>query len=171
MAASTSTQLIEPLLAQFEKQLGFVPNLFKEMKVSPATLLVYIKGMEALSQGELTPRQQQAVALTVSTANGCHYCQAAHGWLGGKVGISVKDLEAIRQGLVPETEEVGKVVRASRVVLEKKGWLESADLKELEQQGLNRAQLYEIVALIGLKTISNYVNHMAHTPVDAQFGT
>jgi AhpD family alkylhydroperoxidase len=131
--------------------------------------LVYIQGMEALSQGELTPRQQQAVALTVSTANGCHYCQAAHWWLGAKVGISREDLKAIRQGLVPAADEVAKVVRASRVILEKKGWLESADLQELERQGLNRTQLYEIVALIGLKTISNYVNHMAHTTVDAQF--
>jgi hypothetical protein len=28
-----------------------------------------------------------------------------------------------------------------------------------------------IVSLVGLKTISNYVNHIAHTEVDPQFGS
>jgi len=31
------------------------------------------------------------------------------------------------------------------------------------------AALYEIITLIGIKTITNYINHLAYTPVDEVF--
>jgi len=37
-------------------------------------------------------------------------------------------------------------------------------------RGVSRFQLYEVVALVGLKTISNYINHIAHTTIDREFG-
>jgi hypothetical protein len=49
------------------------------------------------------------------------------------------------------------------------GWLDAADLRTLEERGITKAKLYEIIAFIGLKTISNYINHIAHTTVDREF--
>ena len=42
-------------------------------------------------------------------------------------------------------------------------------MQKLEARGLDRAALYEIIALIGIKTITNYINHLAHTPVEEVF--
>ena len=50
-----------------------------------------------------------------------------------------------------------------------RGLLAPGDLTSLEAEGVDRSQLYEVVALIALKTLSNYVNHIAHTPVDEAF--
>ncbi len=157
------------ILTEVETKLGFVPTLFKEMSVSPAALLVYLSTNETLSHGSLSPREQQAVQLTVSSVNGCPYCQAVHEWIGRKVGIPAADLETIREGGEPADEGLATVVRATRQLLEKKGWLETSTLRALVQQGISRARLYEIIALVGLKTISNYINHIAHTPIDEQF--
>ncbi len=157
------------ILADIKNKIGFVPHLFEEMNNNPATLLVYIKGQEALTHGSLTHREQQAVQLAVSTTNGCHYCRAAHQWLGRQAGIPSADLDAISAGNLPKDEPLAALVRATRMVLFRKGWLTTGDLEVLEQQGITRAKLYEIVAIIGLKTISNYVNHIAHTPIDSQF--
>lgn len=43
------------------------------------------------------------------------------------------------------------------------------DLAELAEAGVDRRMLYEIIAFVGLKTLSNYVNHIAGTEVDPQF--
>jgi len=43
------------------------------------------------------------------------------------------------------------------------------DQEALAADGIERAVLYEIVGLIGVKTISNYVNHIAGTDVDDAF--
>lgn len=169
MANRVDTHTADEILTQVKEKLGFVPNLFREMSISPSALLVYLDGQEALAAGFLSPRERQAVQLTVSAVNRCHYCQAAHEWLGGKVGISAEEREAIREGYVPADEKLATVVLATRQVLEKKGWLDVPALRALEQRGITRARLYEIIAYIGLKTISNYVNHIAHTPIDEQF--
>jgi hypothetical protein len=50
-----------------------------------------------------------------------------------------------------------------------RGWLGRPDLERLAAEGIGLPQLYEIVALVGLKTISNYVNHIAHTEIDEAF--
>ena len=133
---------------------------------------VYLKGQEALSKGSLTPKEQQVVQLTVAVYNDCHYCKAAHGWLGKKMGLSYEEIQAIRSGVSLKTEpKLANLVRATKLILENRGWLDPEELTRLEQQGINRTKLYEIIALIGLKTISNYINHIAQTPIDEQFST
>jgi uncharacterized peroxidase-related enzyme len=157
------------ILAEVENKLGFVPNLFKEMSVSPATLIAYLSTSETLSHGSLSPREQQAVQLTVSSVNGCHYCQAVHCTLGAKVGMKDEHLKEIRDDELPATDGLGAVVQAARLLMDKKGWLDADDLRSLEAQGITKAILYEIIAFIGLKTIANYIHHIVHTPVDKQF--
>jgi alkylhydroperoxidase family enzyme len=53
--------------------------------------------------------------------------------------------------------------------LSKKGWLPQENLEALEDRGIDQQQLYEIIAIIGLQTISNYINHIAGTEVDEEF--
>jgi AhpD family alkylhydroperoxidase len=169
MTNTTVETSTEAILAAVRRRLGFVPNLFTEMRASPAVLKVYLSGQEALNGGTLDASEQQAVQLAVSAANDCHYCQAAHEWLGRKVGLSPEDVTAIRMGGLPAAEGLTPVVRAARLLLEEKGWLAAGDLAALEREGITKAKLYEIVAFIGLKSISNYVNHIAHTPIDQEF--
>ena len=51
-------------------------------------------------------------------------------------------------------------------VIEKRGWLDDSDMNEFEQTGIERNQIYEIIALIAVNTISNYIDHIAHTQVE-----
>lgn len=168
---TSPTPAVQETFSEIEKKMGFVPNLLREMSESMPTLLVYLSGQDALAKGALTPKEQQAVQLTVASVNGCHYCQAAHDWLGQKVGIPEKEIKAIRAGAPLQGERLAGVVDATRLVMEKRGWLTQDDLQGLEAKGVSKPKLYEIVAFIGLKTISNYINHIAHTPVDAEFTT
>lgn len=152
-----------------KKKFGFVPNLIREMAVNPAVARVYLDGQGALATGVLSAREQQTVQLAVSVYNECHYCRAAHGLGGRMAGVSPADIEAIQKGALPDDSRLRSVVHAAWLVLDMRGSLGQNELSGLETEGIDRAQLYEIVAIIGLKTISNYINHIAHTPIDAAF--
>ncbi|UCE63684.1 MAG: carboxymuconolactone decarboxylase family protein [Nitrospirota bacterium] len=167
-----SNSPVEDIFAQVQGLLGFVPNLYKEMSKAPSVLSVYHKGQESLSQGALTAKEQQVVQLTVAVYNDCRYCKAAHQWLGQKMGLSQDEIQEIRSRLSQQTDmQVANLVRATKLILENRGWLDPEELTRLEQQGISRAKLYEIIAYIGLKTISTYINHIAETPIDEQFNS
>ena len=169
MSPSPSAPQAAEILAQVERAYGFVPNVLRELSTSPAALQVYVAGQNALAQGTLSPAEQQAVQIAVAAFNECQYCQTAHSWVGKKAGLSPEDIEAIKAGGRPTDQAVAAVVAATRAVLDRRGWLDPEALSRLEQEGASRAKLYEVIAFIGLKTISNYVNHMAHTPLDEVF--
>ena len=158
------------VLEAARKKYGFVPNLIEEMSVSPAVTQVYLGGQQAMAGATLSGRDQQAVQLAISVYNECAYCRAAHR-MGAKAGgIALADIAAIERGDRAEDPRVGALVTATWEILDLRGWLKAADLERLRALGVDRAQVYEIVALIGLKTISNWINHIAHTEIDAAFG-
>ncbi len=152
-----------------EKKFGFVPNLLREMSKSPATLECYMMGNDALSQSSLTEAERQVVMLTVSHFNQCEYCQAAHKTIANMCGVETETVHGILSNKDPQSGRDLALVKATRLTLEKGGFISSAELEELESMGVDRAQLYEIIAIIGIKTISNYINHIANTPIDPQF--
>ena len=167
-----SDATVEEIFTNVQGLLGFVPNLYKELSKAPAVLGVYHKGQESLGKGSLTAKEQQVVQLTVAVYNDCIYCKAAHQWLGQKMGLSQDEIQKIRAGLSQETDTpMANLVRATKLILENRGWLDPEELTRFEQQGISRGKLYEIIAFIGLKTISNYINHIAETPIDEQFNS
>ena len=157
-------------LKRVERAYGFVPNLIRELvENSPAVAEVYLTVTKLMGSASLTPKEQQAIILAVSTYNDCHYCKASHAKVGRMAGLTQEEIDTITAGDLPNTPRLRRLITASRRILGKRGWLSDEDIEEFESQGITRGQLYEIVALIALKTISNYVNHMAHTEIDPQF--
>ena len=149
---------------------GFVPNLIREMARSPAVARVYLGGQQAMAGASLSPREQQMVQLAVAVYNECPYCRAAHRGGCRQAGVAQADIDLVENGSLPDDRRLRSIVSTTWQVLDTRGWLGPSDLASLEAEGIDRVQLYEVVALVGLKTISNYVNHIAHTIIDAQFG-
>jgi len=59
--------------------LPFVPNLFKAMGSNPEQLEVTWNQYKVImGPGELTKREKELVALSVSATNNCEYCIYAH---------------------------------------------------------------------------------------------
>lgn len=156
----------EEIFAIVRKKFGFVPNPIRQMATSPAAARVYLGGQDAMAAASLSARDQQVVQLAVSVYNECQYCRAAHRMGAKMAGVAPADIAAIENGDLAEDARVRALAAATWLVLDMRGWLTAADIAGLESSGVDRVQLYEIVALIGLKTISNYVNHIAHTVVD-----
>jgi AhpD family alkylhydroperoxidase len=146
---------------------GFVPNQIKVLNEhSPAAARMYIATMDLVEQGELADHEREAVILTVSRYNDCHYCTRTHAFLGREAGLSQEAIEAIHRGGLPDDERLRTLVQATRLLLDKRGWLDDDDRARLNGADVSETELYEINTLIGLKIFSNYVNHVAQTEVD-----
>ena len=173
MASSTATQTDheQQVHEKAEQALGFVPNLVTELAgENPAAADAYLTANGILEEGGvLSPAEQQAVILAISSYNDCHYCTKAHAAAGQQAGLDPEVIATINEGGLPSDDRLKNLVRATRRILGKRGWLSDADEAELADLGLERPALYEIVTLIGIKTISNYVNHIAGTEVDDVF--
>ena len=107
--------------------------------------------------------------LAVSQTNSCHYCTAAHSAMLKGAGVAQEDVAAINKGDAPKDARLRVLVQAAKTVLAKQGHLGEAELAALKKDGVDRGVLYEIFAMIGLKTFSNFVNHVNHTEIDPQF--
>jgi AhpD family alkylhydroperoxidase len=161
--------VVSDVFETVRKRYGFVPNLIPEMSVSPAVAQVYLGGQQSMVEASLSARDQQVVQLAVSVYNECAYCRAAHRTGATASGVAPADIAAIERGDRAFDPRVGALVAATWEILDVRGWLKAADLDRFRTLGIDRVQVYEIIALIGLKTISNWINHIAHTEIDAAF--
>jgi AhpD family alkylhydroperoxidase len=159
----------EETLAEIEKDFGFAPNLLKEMSKSPAAPLVYTKTEHIMKNAYLDAKEQQVVQLVVSLFNGCNYCSSMHSKFSKVNGLSHEDVLAIRRGEYPEDKGIGNLVWLTRTILEKRGHLTTKDLEIVENMGIDRARLYEILAHIGRKMIANYAVHIIDPELDEVF--
>ena len=165
----TAPEQSRDILARAALQFGFIPNLYAVMAEAPVLLKSYRRLSELLEGGRLSAAERQIVYLAVSQANLCHYCLAAHGALAAATGLSEPVVAAVREGRRVDTPKFEALRRVTAALVEKRGWLSEDDLSSFFGAGYGRDHLLEVIAGVGLKTMSNYTNHLAHTPVDEAF--
>jgi len=153
------------LLDGVNDKFGMVPNLARTLANSPAALEGYLAFGDALESGVLPAKLRQQISLTVSEANGCGYCVAAHCAIGKSVGLSDSELNDARQSSSPDSE-VDTALHFVRQLVENRGWVDDEDLDRVRRAGFGDAEIAEIVAVVAWKTFANYFNHVAGTDVD-----
>lgn len=165
----TAPQASRPILEEAKRRLGFVPNLYGVFAESPATLQAYTALSEALSKASLSPTEQQVVLLTASAENGCPYCVAAHTTIAGMLKVPSSVVDSVRRGTAIADGRLEALHTFALRVVQKRGWVSREELDAFLAAGFQRAHVLEVVTAIALKTISNYVNHVAETPLDDAF--
>lgn len=159
----------QPLLQQVQKSLGFVPNLYATFAESPAVLGGYIALEASLAKGALSAIERQLVEIAVSVANDCAYCVAAHSTLAGMVRARPEVVAAVRNGTPIGEPKLDALITFTLLVARTKGFVSEAAIGAFLAPGYTKAQLLEVVGHVGLKTIANYINSMAETPLDTAF--
>lgn len=155
-----------PLLEVVEGKLGRVPNLFRIVANSPATLEGYLGLSEALAKGALDPRTRERIALAIGQVNGCDYCLAAHTWLGSKVaGLDAAEIAANRRGGSNDARADAAVRFAARIATAR-GQVDRAGLEAVRAAGYGDEEIVEIVAHVALNTLTNYLNEVLGTEID-----
>ena len=165
----TAPEGSRPFIAGAKAAFGLVPNLVGEFAESPAVIEGYLALASAYQKSGLTPLEREVVLIAASVENACHYCVAAHTTVTQGQKLDQTVIQAVRNG-GPIADARLEALRdfATRVVRER-GWVSDADVNRLIAAGYTAGNVLEVVLGVGLKTISNYVNHIAETPVDAAF--
>ncbi|RMD64059.1 MAG: carboxymuconolactone decarboxylase family protein [Alphaproteobacteria bacterium] len=165
----TAPEEARAILAEAEKGYGFLPNLLAVMAEAPALLKGYRTLMAVFDETSLSPIERQVVLLSVSAENECRYCVAAHSVIAAMQGVPDDVIQAIRNGRPIADSRLQALRRLSAAFVRRRGWPEEADIAAFLEAGYTRAQVLEVILGVGVKTLSNYTNHVAHTPLDAAF--
>lgn len=156
----------QPLLQAVKKQLGVVPNLFRLVGNSPATLEGYLGLNGALAKGALEAPTRERIALAVAEINGCDYCLSAHSYLGKNLA-KLSDAEiALNCAGGSADQKADAAVRFAVKLVNARGHVSDADIRAVRDAGHTEAQVIEIVAHVALNTLTNYLNEVANTEID-----
>jgi len=146
-----------------------VPNLIATMAEAPTVAEAYLDVHERFGASSFSPVEQQVVALAASFENACDYCMAAESAVAKMVGASDETIAELRRG-GPLSDARLETLRSFTVnVVEARGWVGDAAVDAFVAAGFTRAQGLEVVLGVTKKTLSNYTNHIAGTPVDGAF--
>jgi len=156
-------------LRQVAAGYGFLPNLLGVMAEAPSLLKGYVALSKLFSETSLSSHQQQVVLLAVSRFNDCEYCLAAHGMAARRAGLAPQIVAELLDGRSLSDPDL-EALRAFTVsVVESRGFPTLAETESFLAAGYSRANILEVILGVGMKTLSNYTNHIAETPLDDVF--
>ncbi len=148
------------LLSGIQKGYGFVPNLFGYMAEAPTTVQAYLALNDLVSKTSLTPAQQQVALLAVSVENGCDFCSVAHRAVGKMKGANVQTLTAVATHSEIANATDKALVTFTQAVVETRGRPTDEEVQSFLNAGFTKQQILEVVLIVSIKTLSNYINHL-----------
>jgi len=159
-----------PLLEKAESGYGFIPNLLGIMAESPALLEAYMTMNQIFEKTDFSASERQVVLLAVSADNDCGYCKAAHTTIAGMQGVPEDVAKAAAEGRQIDDPKLEALRQFATRVVATRGNPSDEDLASFLDAGYERRHVLDVLTGVGMKTMSNYTNHIAETPVDEQFG-
>lgn len=169
LTKDTAPAASHDLMDAYVARMGFVPNLVGILSASPAAAKTYGQAYAMLGETDFSPAEQQALLLTISRINGCKYCVAAHTMGGRKAGLDADTIAALRDGRPVLDPKLAALVEFAAKLVEHRGQVGHNAVNDFLTAGFRPAQIMDILVAIAAKTISNYLNHIAETPLDKPF--
>ncbi len=168
-SSETAPEASKPILAAVQKKFGFMPNLIRVLAEAPAAAEAYMAVMDIFESSSLSDAEKQTILLSASYVNLCDYCMAAHTAVAGMKGVSQDIVEALRAGTKLPDAKLDALAVLTRSIVETRGWPADAAKEAFFAAGYGASEYLEVIVGVTVKTLSNYVNHAADTPLDAAF--
>lgn len=166
----TAPEALKPIFDQVKQAYGFIPNLYGIFANSPVALQTYLNVLDLLAKhSALDAQEQQLVMLAVSAENRCDYCVAAHSAVAAMAKVPADQIKAVRDNQALNDPKRTALVRFARKTIEHRGWTPAADIEAFLAAGYTQQHVLDILSIAAIKTLSNYTNHLANTPIDAAF--
>jgi len=134
---------------------------------SAPTLNAYQTLFSLSATSSLSPQEQQVVYLAVSALHECEDCVAGHTYLARTAQLPESAIAALRAGSPIPDARLQTLRRFAEQLVRERGSVGDEAVAAFLRAGYSRAQVLEVVLIIATKTISNYVNHLAHTPKES----
>ncbi len=154
----------QAIFDNLQKKLGFVPNLYATHAYSEHALSNHFLFAEAKTS--LNNKEKEVVNLAVSQVNDCLYCLAAHTAIGKMNGFTDEQIIQIRKGEATFDNKVDALAKLAKNVTENRGRTSPEVVNNFFEAGYTKENLVDVIELVGIKTISNYLHSTTNIPVD-----
>lgn len=165
IAPETADAQAQPALAIVQSAFGGTPNLMKMLAIAPNVLTGVMALNQAVNTGDLGLALVEQIALLTSGINSCDYCVAVHVAVGQQAGLSRDELIANLQGESSDPKSQA-ILNFTNAVVRDRGQVNPAMVQSLRNHGLSDKAIIEIVGVIGLYTLLNYVKHLTQPVLD-----
>ena len=143
-----------------KESFGIVPPMIKEIaEFSVPVAALYVNGVNVMETSAFSEIEINAVELGISTLNGCESCMKGHSFLVKKAGLNEEDVQAIIHDRTTSIDSLNRILAATDVLYYANRHGYSKYLETLEAYELTRQEIFEIIGLLSLKTISNNINN------------
>ena len=133
---------------------------------NPAILESVLSLNAAITTNELSAKDVEQIALTVSSVNACNYCVATHVAVGSEMKIENPELIKNIQG-VSDNPKMDAILKFTKEATLNRGQVAPETIKKLTDDfGIKNATIIEILAVVGLYTFLNYLNHLTKPVID-----
>lgn len=159
----------KPLLENSQKAFGMIPSLHAVMAEAPGLLEGYQR-LHALFQDSSFDKDELTVVWqSINVEHACHYCVPAHTGIAKNMGVDDEITEALRNETKLPNDRLEALRDFTLAVVRGRGNVDEAAMKAFLDAGFTKRQVLEVVLGVSQKVMSNYVNHLAETPVDKPF--
>ena len=148
-----------------QKSLGTIPNILKTLGHAPHLLESYLSFSQSLTQGSLDHKLIKQIALYVAQLNACDYCISAHSHFGKRWGLDKHEALMSREGKSSNAQTQAVLTFIARL-LAQRGHVTAGDISLLQLAGFHPKQQIEILVVIGLNLLTNYLASAAGTEND-----
>ncbi|XMO87004.1 carboxymuconolactone decarboxylase family protein [Algibacter sp. AS12] len=157
------------LLENSKKAYGMIPGLHGVLAGSPQILKAYQTLHELFTQSSFNEEELTVVWQAINVEHACHYCVPAHTGIAKMMKVDDAITEALRNETPLESSKLEALRTMTLTIVRNRGNVSQADLETFYAAGYEEKHVLDIILGLSQKTISNYTNHIANTPVDAAF--
>lgn len=158
---------VKAIYEEIQTELGFgiVPNLFKSMSINPDFLeATWHKFRSIILQGNVPRTIKEMIGIAISQANHSQYALKVHLHGLSALGISEEVLQSLVSDFtncpLPEREKA--VISFGLRAATQPQTLTEVDYQQLEELGLDRAEIFELIATANLFTeVNQYTDAIA----------
>lgn len=167
----TADAISSKILEKTQSKLGLIPNMYADMANNTALLDGYVSSYTSFrTHSGFSPQEQEVVFLSISFENNCEYCVAAHSFVGDKMThLPTEITDAIRNDSEIPHEKFKALSIFAKIVTAKRGLPSETDVTNFLNAGYTTKHILGVIAGVGIKTMSNYFNHIFNTSVDNAF--
>lgn len=156
-------------LTACKQKYGMVPNMMAAMAESPEILSAYLTMSGLWAKTTFSPLERDVVLLAINHENACRYCMASQSAVSARGGMAPEILSALRSGSLLPDEKLQALRAFTVAVVRERGWVDAAAIETFLAAGYTKRNVFEVILAASFKTLSNYTDHVTHTPVDKVF--
>lgn len=162
----TAPNASKPLLENSQKAFGRLPGLHKVMAESPQALEGYQILHKLFTETDFDADEMTVVWQAINVEHECHYCVPAHTGIAKRMKVSDDISNALRDETPLPSAKLEALRTFTIQMLRERGNVTESQMQTFFAAGYGHRAVLDIILGLSQKVMSNYINHVAETPLD-----